>query len=189
MCAQRLLEGESYITISMIAFIVWKIRRGLLNAIESQESSHHVVRLARKMNSRFEEHWGCQDPGTVATEHLTEGPRRRSKGIPRLALVASLVDPRFKFGPGFSEFDKSYIWNIIRQMMTHIAVGVNQREEEPLLEGGEQQQQPRAGIVDVMFHELNQMAMEEQAANAGDDVIHEDEDVVNRVDAELLLYK
>jgi hypothetical protein len=189
MCAQRLLEGESYITISMIAFIVWKIRRGLLNAIASQESSQHVVHLARKMNSRFEEQWGCGDPGTVATEHLTEGPRRRPKGIPRLALVASLVDPRFKFGPGFSEFDKTYIWNIIRQMMTYIAVGANQREEAPILEEGEQQQRPRASLVDVMFIELNQMAMEEHAANAGDDVIKEDEDVVNRVDAELLLYK
>jgi hypothetical protein len=93
----------------------------------------------KKMNSRFEEQWGCVDPGTAATEHLTEGPRRWPKGIPRLALVASVVDPRFKFGPGFSEFDKTYIWNIIRQMMTYIAVGANQREEEPLLEEGNQQ--------------------------------------------------
>ncbi len=194
MCAQRLLEGECYVTISMIAFIVWKIRRGLLAAIESPESSQHVNHLARKMNSRFEEQWGCGDPGTVATEHLTEGPRRRPKGIPRLALVASLVDPRFKFGPGFSDVDKNYIWNIIRQMMTHIAVGEQQREEEPLLEERRQQQQPRrAGLVDAMFLELNQMAMEEQAANGEDDNNNNNnndhEDVVNRVDAELLLYK
>jgi hypothetical protein len=32
----------------MIAFIVWKIRRGLLAAIESPESSQHVIHLARK---------------------------------------------------------------------------------------------------------------------------------------------
>jgi hypothetical protein len=43
-----------------------------------------------------------------------------------------------------------------------------------------------------MFLELNQMAMEEQAANGEDDDNHnnnDNEDVVNRVDAELLLYK
>ncbi len=27
MCAQRLLEGECYVTVSMIAYIIWKIRR------------------------------------------------------------------------------------------------------------------------------------------------------------------
>jgi hypothetical protein len=70
------------------------------------------------MNNRFEEQWGCGDPGTVAFEYLTEGPRRRPKGIPKLALVSTLLDPRFKFGPGFSEQDKNAIWNIIRQMMT-----------------------------------------------------------------------
>jgi hypothetical protein len=93
--------SESYVTVSMIAFIIWKIRKGLLHAMESAESSQHVIQLARKMYMRFEEQWGCGDPGTVATEHLTEGPRRRPKGIPKLALVASFLDPRFKFGPGF----------------------------------------------------------------------------------------
>jgi hypothetical protein len=121
---------------------------------------------ARKLNNRFEEQWGCGDPGKIATEHLTEVPQWRPKGIPKLALVASLVDPRFKFGPGFSDFDKTYIWNIIRQMMTYLVVGENQREEEHLVEEDQQQQQPRTGIVD-----------------------NENEDVVSRVNAELLLYK
>jgi hypothetical protein len=55
------------------------------------------------------------------------GDRALKRGTPD-ALVASLVDPWFKFGPGFSDVDKNYIWNIIRQMMTHIAVGELQRE-------------------------------------------------------------
>jgi hypothetical protein len=29
--------------------------------------------------------------------------------------------PRFKFGPGFSEHDKHYIWGIIRHMMMIVA--------------------------------------------------------------------
>jgi len=43
MCAQRLLEGECYVTISMIAFILWKIRSGLQHTIESPQSTEHVV--------------------------------------------------------------------------------------------------------------------------------------------------
>ena len=43
MCAQRLLEGECYVTISMIAFILWKIRSGLHRTIKSPQSFEHVV--------------------------------------------------------------------------------------------------------------------------------------------------
>jgi hypothetical protein len=70
MCTQRLLEGESYVSISMIAFMIWKIRRGLLDAIESPQRSKYVKQLAIKMNNKYEEQWGCGTPGTVAIEHL-----------------------------------------------------------------------------------------------------------------------
>jgi hypothetical protein len=46
MTAQQLLEGESYVTVSMIDFTVWKIWKGLVAAITS---SQHVQELARKM--------------------------------------------------------------------------------------------------------------------------------------------
>jgi hypothetical protein len=117
MCAQQLLESESYVTISMIAFIVWKIRTGLVAAIISETSSQNVKDLARKMYARFDEQWGSGNPGTLAIEHRIEGPRRRPKGIPKLALVATFLDPRFKFGPGFNDIDKKAVWDIIREMM------------------------------------------------------------------------
>jgi hypothetical protein len=50
-------------------------------------------------------------------------------------------------------------------------------------------------VVDTMFLELNQMAMEDQAAkgvehnNNNNNNNHKNEDGINRVDAELLLYK
>lgn len=99
MCAQRLMEGESYVTISMYPYILHKIRVGL-NALLERPTSVQVLSLARKMNLLLEEHWGSGEPGTVAQEHYTVGHRQRPKGIPKLALVASLLDPRFKFGAG-----------------------------------------------------------------------------------------
>jgi hypothetical protein len=61
MCAQRLLEGESYVTVSMIPFIiVWKISRKWLHvvdAIESPKSSLHVVELVTLMNDKLREQW------------------------------------------------------------------------------------------------------------------------------------
>lgn len=195
MCAQRLLEGESYVTISMIPFIIWKVRKGLADAVVGVSSSPHVIELATVMNNKFRELWGSGDPGTVATEHLTEGPRRRPKGIPKLALVASsLLDPRFKFGPGYSINDKNYIWNIVKQMMTNEVVGQDQNlnngrdSMDAEAEGNQQNEQQRQSYVDAMFVELNDMAMAEEAEN---EHVHnnDNDDVMNRIDAELLLYK
>jgi hypothetical protein len=66
----------------------------------------------------------------MAIEHFSEGPQWHPKGIPKLALVASLVDPSFKFGPGFSDCHKQYIWDIIRHLM-FVAVLAEQAEQEP----------------------------------------------------------
>jgi len=192
MCAQRLLEGECYVTVSMIAYIIWKVRSGLAGAMESPQSTAHVRRLATQMNNKFEEFWGAGDPGTVATEHLTYGPRRRPKGIPKLALIATMLDPRFKCGPGFSEQDKTWIWNQVKIMMREAAMAeVNEARGEHIARQHETHQQHRNGAVDAMFEEINQMAMrdreliadENEPNNNGN---HENEDIFNRVDAELL---
>jgi hypothetical protein len=151
--------------------------------IESPQSTEHVVQLATKMNNKFEEFWGPGDPGTVATEYLSFGPRRRPKGIPRLALIATLLDPRFKFGPGFSEEDKNIIWYLLKEMLRLVAMSQVQVTVEP--EARDCIQQRRNGPVYDMFEELNQLAMEEQAVCCH----HRNEEIVNRVDAELLLFK
>jgi hypothetical protein len=84
MCAQRLMEGESYATISMFPYFLHKIRVSL-NAILERPTSAQVYSLARKMNLLLGEHWGNGEPGTVAQEHITVGHRQRPKGIPKLA--------------------------------------------------------------------------------------------------------
>jgi hypothetical protein len=196
-CAQRLLEGENYVTVSLVLFIVWKVCHGLWAAMESPESREHVVNLARKMYTRFGEQWDSGNPRTVATEHLTEGPQRRPKGILRLALVAALVDPRFKFGPGFQEQDKKYIWDIIMKLMSSIARAGHERKAGEVGAAQQERQQERnprerGGLVDAMFLELDQMAREYLAVNGpehNNDDDDDNEDVSNTVDAELLLYK
>lgn len=195
MCAQKLLEGESYVTVSMIPFIIWKIRKGLLDAIESPNSSVPVVRLATLMNDKFREQWGTGDPGTVVAEHVTEGPRRRPKGIPKLVLVASFLDPRFKFGPGFSNEDKDRIWNLIRQMMRDTAVlplGLDDDDNDTELDLDMSKKTPgrQQLYVEAMLTEITELAMVEQAEHhENDDANNNDDEVLKRVDAELLFYK
>ena len=50
MCAQRLMEGESYVTISMFPYFLHKIR---VNAILERPTSAQVYSLARKMNLSY----------------------------------------------------------------------------------------------------------------------------------------
>jgi hypothetical protein len=115
-----MMEGESYVTVSMYPYIMHKIRGGVLRLIDIP-SSQQVFNLARKMNRLLEEHWGCGDPGTIDQEHLTTGPRQRPKEIPKIALLASLLDPRFKFGAGLGEEDKTILWRWLEEEMTATA--------------------------------------------------------------------
>jgi hypothetical protein len=64
----------------------------------------------------------------------------------RAMLVASFMDPRFKFGPGFSDYDKQYIWDVIRRMMTIVALAEH-AEQEPIQGDQEQHLQPQRQLV------------------------------------------
>jgi hypothetical protein len=210
MIAQRLLEGETYVTVSLIPYIIYKIRKGLTSAILNEHSSEHVVSTGRKMLQKFNELFGTGAEGTVAHDHLTEGPKRRPKGIPLLSLMASLLDPRMKGGIGIPELDKYYIWQEIKdeaiQIATEDAEYQQQQvelEEQPLdvEEEQEQHHQPHrhAAAIDNMFDELNAHYIEEQERinninnnqNNALEVIDpiDAQRIIDSVDAELVLYK
>jgi hypothetical protein len=53
MCAQRLMEGENYVTISMYPYILHKVRLGLM-ALLDRPTSAQVLSLARKLNILLE---------------------------------------------------------------------------------------------------------------------------------------
>jgi hypothetical protein len=73
MLAQRLLEGEAYVTVSLIPYMIYKIRKGLQLAITDVESSHHVTVTGQKMLQKMNEFFRSGDEGTVANEYNTEG--------------------------------------------------------------------------------------------------------------------
>jgi hypothetical protein len=126
----------------------------------------------------------------VAFEHQTEGPRRRPKGIPRLALVETFLNPRFKFGPGFCDKVKEAVWEINCEMMMAAKEGIP--EDHPENEDDIQQQQllqqQQANNTDL-FHELNQMAEDDLFFHGAHNNNIEQDDMRNNVDSELLLYK
>ena len=49
MIVQKLLEGQTYVTVSLIPYMVYKIRKGLISAIECHQAPHHVINTGNKM--------------------------------------------------------------------------------------------------------------------------------------------
>jgi hypothetical protein len=76
MFAQKTFEGETYVAISMIPYILCRIRSLLQQAREAPNISLYIANLLRRMSNAFELHWGSGEPGTVSKEYLTEGPNR-----------------------------------------------------------------------------------------------------------------
>jgi hypothetical protein len=107
--AQRLLEGQSYVTISLVPFMVYKVRKDLTMAVQDQHASWHVVDIGTKMLNKLNEIFGAGAQGTVALNNFEEGAHCHPKGIPMLTLMASLLDPRMKAVIGIPDLDKGYM--------------------------------------------------------------------------------
>lgn len=107
--AKRLLEGEVHVTISLIPYMIYKIRKGLHLAITSEELSHYVVVTGEKMLQKMNQLFGSGGKGTIANDYQKEGARGCPKGIPFLVLMASLLYPRMKGGVSIPNQDKEQI--------------------------------------------------------------------------------
>ena len=78
MIAQKLLEGQTYVTISLVHYIIYKIRKGLWEAIDSQTSNDYIGALQQNdLNLQYT--FGQDDSGTVAMENLETGKRKMPK--------------------------------------------------------------------------------------------------------------
>ncbi len=187
MVAQKFLEGENYVTISMIPYMIHKIRQGLQELL-IVDTTAQVRNLVRRMLTAFETQWGSGDPGTIGTEHLSNGPRQRPKGIPLAALMASYLDPRFKILPGLAQADKTYVIDKVTDVVVDIAL---QEAEPPDLDVDHEQaprrRQQRNNNFDI-FDELTDLINTQTNNNNNND----DDDEINtpewRATAELGLY-
>jgi hypothetical protein len=198
MIAQRLLEGETYVTISLVPYMVYKIRKGLQQSIESPTSSEYIRSIAAEMMLVFNTHFGQGAAGTVAIENLQPGYRRRPKGINMLALMASFLDPRTKGGVGISDADQEIIYEKIRESMIEIAaleIGHAQHEhwheqQQQQVPAPHEQINPHPAEEDDIFDEINNYYIDENANRVVNVAVENPGvNVAATVDAELTLYK
>ena len=73
MTAQKILEGEKYVTISLVPTIISKIRSDLVLVTTDTDCSQHIFGISTKRLHNFNTHWRSGHAGTIFSEHLTEG--------------------------------------------------------------------------------------------------------------------
>jgi hypothetical protein len=161
------------------------------------------------MLAEFNTRFGTGADGTVATENLMEGPRRRPKGMHMLQLMASFLDPRMKGGLGISDIDMEYIWDEIKAHLIQVALGIAAdiieppeaiaAQEAPLL----QQQQPEHFAhdhddifdkIDLHFEEANNQRLHNNNINNNNNNNNNNAELkrqrcIAAAEAELTLYK
>ena len=96
MLAQELLEGEKYVTLSLVVSIIEKIRKNLKEELRNTEHSEYVTSMLKVLLQVFTAEWGSGDKNTQYDEHFTTGYRKRHKGYRVLHMLAAFLDPRTK---------------------------------------------------------------------------------------------
>jgi hypothetical protein len=69
MKAQKLLEGQTCVTISLIPYMLYKIRSDLVSANTDPSSSIHVQRISNLMIMKFNEEFSTGQENTVIMDH------------------------------------------------------------------------------------------------------------------------
>ena len=120
MSIQRLLEGQKYVTISLVTYLINTVRNRL-----KKMSTDAVSGVVRSLCHEMLEHpvngmhvyWGRGDVNTLFDENNETGRGQRQKGFPHNTLLAAALDPRTKSLRGIGQEDKNKIWDAIRCRM------------------------------------------------------------------------
>jgi hypothetical protein len=78
MKAEKFLEAEKHVTISLVTGIVYSIRKHLLHQKEEKPELGPIV---EEFIEQFNKEWGSGQEGTVVDEHKKEGYERRQIGF------------------------------------------------------------------------------------------------------------
>ncbi len=76
MVAQKHLGGHAYATISLIPYLIYKVRSNLLALMIDPTSSPHVLSITTRMLEKIDELFGNGAEGIVAAAFLPMGPKQ-----------------------------------------------------------------------------------------------------------------
>ena len=119
MFAQKWMEGEAYVTISLVPYVISTVRSKLETFVRDH-SQTPLEFLGQELLRDFNNRWGKGTSGKVFTENNIRGSRNRQKGIPQKIFIAAALDPRTKSLKGIPQADKDLIWGVVKDKLLQI---------------------------------------------------------------------
>ena len=80
MVAQKILEGQKYVTNSLLPYIIHTVREEIKESISSSDgqSKEFMERILSNRTKGFNTYWGSGAAGTVFIENETEGATKEN---------------------------------------------------------------------------------------------------------------
>jgi len=180
--AQRCLEGEKYVNISLIVLVIKKLQTALVGALAASEHEPALHGVVEEMLSDFNDRWGEE---ILYSSNVARVSGNRQQGIPKYAYWGALLDPRTKkLTLSLLEPDeKRQIWADIQDEIVAIALDMQDEENNNNNNNTEEQQQPKRpkGAATFLTHGY---AEESQQSDDGNEIT-----VVGDISLELAMYK
>jgi len=125
--AQRCLEGEKYVNISLVVLVIKKLQSALIGAYAASEHEPQLQRVVEDMMNDFNERWGEE---ITYSSDVARVSGNRQKGIPKYAYWGALLDPRTKKQTLalLDADERRQLWSDIQDEL--ITVAVRQTEVE-----------------------------------------------------------
>ncbi len=112
--AQELLEGDKYVTLSLLPIAIKAIRAALIKIVgaEGEGAAQNRVRnLAKRLLFDFREPWKPDNESQyLVGDVITKEHGIRQVGLHPMAAFASALDPRTKFLLAYSKEDRIKMW-------------------------------------------------------------------------------
>lgn len=115
MLAQKLLEGEKYVTISLVPSVIEGLRMGLKAAVNDPTNNDYVSSMLKVLMDDFTTEWGSGIPDTQFDEHKGVGFRKRHVGYRLSHMLGAFLDPRTKELVTFGLSDRAKIEDELKQ--------------------------------------------------------------------------
>jgi len=115
MLAQKLLEGEKYVTISLVPSVIEGLRMGLKAAVNDPTNNDYVSSMLKVLMDSFTTEWGSGIPDTQFDDHKDVGFRNRHVGYRLSHMLGAFLDPRTKELVTFGPSDRAKIEDVLKQ--------------------------------------------------------------------------
>jgi len=133
--AQKILEGNKYVTSSLVVHIVYSTRLELKSLLQSSCKNQSIVKLVEKMTKKFDEIFGTKMDGNnllvTVNDAVQRGFRNRQVGLNKALFYAHILDPRFKNHrpAGMSKHTRSELWSRLEDEAVKIVWAEEERKK------------------------------------------------------------